>query len=95
MVVDQRNGYAQHDFCKSFARANSFASIKGAKSEWVPLLTVRTHVHVRLWIEAFRVELFRSDPDSRVVLNGLKVNNECCFVRLKVNSANFYVLAEH
>jgi hypothetical protein len=95
VVVDERDCYAEHDFGESFARANTFASIKCAESERVPRFAVWSHVHFRLGIEAFRIELLGSDPDSRVVLNGLNVNNECRFVRFEVNPANCDVLTEH
>ena len=45
MVVDQGNGNAQHDLGEGFASADAFSSIKGAKSEGIPWLAVRTLVH--------------------------------------------------
>ena len=95
VIVDERDRYAEHDFGESFARANTFTSVKRAESERVPRFAVWSHVHFRLGIEAFRVELLGSDPDSRVVLNGLNVNNECRFVRFEVHPANCDVLTEH
>jgi hypothetical protein len=48
VVVDERDCYAEHDFSESFARANSFASVKCAESERIPRFAVWSHVHFRL-----------------------------------------------
>lgn len=81
MVEDKREREPDCCLCESFTKAYTFTAHERRKSKWVPWLAIsrlQPNVVLILCVEAFRLELFWLNPLSRVVLNRLERNGDCC-----------------
>ena len=94
VIVNQRNRDAEHDFRECSSCTDAFAAAEGTECKRVSGCAVRSFKPFGLRVEAIGVEFARVNPLDGIVQDGVHVNDECCFVFLEVDTADFYILVE-
>ncbi len=94
VVIDQRHSDAKHDLSERFSSADAFAATKGAKCKRISLSAIWSQEHWRSRVEPLWIVFSRSNPNIRVILNRLEIDNKRSLILLEVNSTDVYVFTE-